>query len=480
MNSLRITKYALKCLEELVESQKQLVFTKIELFNNGNLRHTIDDVVVVIGAVVIEVLGRVFGHELESDIEINELKLYARVGSDEFVFGEGSQNKVQTLVEKNALDTLDFKLNTSISKTSLVNVFINGAYVGDQIKVLGQQDIESLTPNYKIVGKFDEYYQSRELENLEDELTYSDIFYIYSRYNCLTDTHSAIMKKNLLGYGSSSNGKPDKSLPIYEYTIAAPETPQLSQGGTSTELDPAPIILLTSGMHGNEKSAVYSAFQFVYQLLTEEALDVLLANFTFKIIPIVNPGGYTANKRNNLRGVNLNRNFTYHWDSSTSNEKGEAPLSEVESQIVSKWLNDNRNAVAYIDHHNFIRDYPGRDKRMTSYHLSPSSELNGMYSSLIRILSRKWDKKYIPNRETVGKLAYGFSLGEFYQQNPGVINDAHHLFNINLAATPEAASEDPFDLSLCHTKTSLELNVELLTNYILAMVDTCIKNRKQD
>lgn len=478
MNNLKITDYALEYLEKLVENDEQLVFTKIELFNDGELQHTITDLIVVIGGVVVEVLGRVFGHDLTNDIEVNELKLYAKVGSDEFVFGEASQNKVQTLVEKNTLNTLEFKLNTTINKTSMVNVLINGAYVGDQVKVLGQSKPAELNPNYKIVGRFDEYYHSPELEDLQEELTDSDIFFIYNRYNYLSNTYQSIMKKNLLGYGSSSTGKPDKSLPIYEYVISPPETPQLSQGGTSTELDPAPLILLTTGVHGNEKSAVYSCYEFIRQMLEGNKLDALLANFQFKIIPIVNPGGYSANSRNNLNGVNINRNFNYEWDAFTSGEKGEQPLSEPESQIVSRWLEENKHAVAYIDHHNFIRSYPGRDRRMTSYHLTPNDELSCMYSSLMRLLSLKWNKKYLQDYNPAGDIAYGFSLNDFYHNCPGVINDAYYLHKINLSVTPEAASEDPFDISLYHTKTSLELNVELLVNYILAMVDTCMKNRQ--
>ena len=84
-------------------------------------------------------------------------------------------------------------------------------------------------------------------------------------------------------------------------------------------------------------------------------LDSLLSNFTFRIIPIANPGGYNANSRNNLRNVNINRNFSYGWINSS--ESVDAPYSEIETQIIHQWLLNNKNAFAYIDHHNFTRNF---------------------------------------------------------------------------------------------------------------------------
>lgn len=203
-----------------------------------------------------------------------------------------------------------------------------------------------------------------------------------------------------------------------------------------------------------------------------EGIADLKSNFSFKIIPIVNPGGYNANTRNNTRNVNINRNFSYLWDKSSDSEKGTAPYSEIETQIVNNWLIENKHAFAYLDYHNFTRiNFPGRNVESVSYHFSPNNKLDLMYSSLMRRLSDRWRNKYFSNFASLGNIAFGFVHSGYYGNTPATINEAHYTYGIKLSATPEATYNDPVTPSVWNTKTVVETNTEMFINYILAMVD---------
>ena len=69
--------------------------------------------------------------------------------------------------------------------------------------------------------------------------------------------------------------------------------------------------LLTSGVHGNEKSAVWGLYMFIRDLLeSDESWSAYIENnFFFDIIPVIDPWGYDNNSRNNKNNVNINRDY---------------------------------------------------------------------------------------------------------------------------------------------------------------------------
>lgn len=165
--------------------------------------------------------------------------------------------------------------------------------------------------------------------------------------------------RNLLGYGSKADGTADTSLPIYEYVIGNP-----IQLENINRISPAPLVLLTSGIHSDEKTAMMALYNFVAALFdSSNAIATEIRNsMMFRIVPLINPWGYDATTtknegRLNARGVNLNRNFKPYWSDGSPSERGSAPYSELETQALKAWLDDYApSALFHYDFHNHGRN----------------------------------------------------------------------------------------------------------------------------
>ena len=149
-------------------------------------------------------------------------------------------------------------------------------------------------------------------------------------------------EKTLLGYATNEGTPttPDNNYPIYAYSWKS------TAGNLKNSFSFKPkTLLLTSGVHGDEKGAVYSMYIFA-KLLTNNMNNSIIreiySNFDITIVPLVNPYGVTMNTQNNKRNVNINRNFSYNWDSQTDPEKGESALSELESQALNNLITQEK------------------------------------------------------------------------------------------------------------------------------------------
>jgi len=90
--------------------------------------------------------------------------------------------------------------------------------------------------------------------------------------------------------------------------------------------DPAGIPVLVVGcIHGNEPAGIAVA---------RYLLDNPPAGLDLWIVPVLNPDGLATKARGNAHGVDLNRNFPYHWRRLGGvYYSGRHPLSEVEARI---------------------------------------------------------------------------------------------------------------------------------------------------
>lgn len=179
--------------------------------------------------------------------------------------------------------------------------------------------------------------------------TYEEVIALY---DALVATRPDYVTKNALTSGDLTN---------YEYVFSTGNYNKY----TDARRDPdpeitKPTILLTSGVHGYERSAVVSLYLLMRDLCNDNyALTELLNYVNIRVIPVGCPWGYTHNSRLNANGVNINRNFaTTAWNdygpgtSGSSEYAGPSAGSEDETKIIQNWMQAHSDALFYVDFHN--------------------------------------------------------------------------------------------------------------------------------
>lgn len=130
-------------------------------------------------------------------------------------------------------------------------------------------------------------------------------------------------------------------------TTALPNHQWMSETGTSVQDRPIPVwrlgdwdthhdvqpTLLMGAIHGDEPESAWLVARCLRAWEKSDDLPVI-------VIPVVNPDGLLANTRQNVNGVDLNRNFpTNNWMLDNTDPQyygGPSPASEPETQ----WLVD--------------------------------------------------------------------------------------------------------------------------------------------
>lgn len=120
-------------------------------------------------------------------------------------------------------------------------------------------------------------------------------------------------------------------------------------------------IMLTACIHGNEYTGFYSLAQFLGLLVRNwqehPQLYKLRKSVRIIAVPMVNPWGFANQKRQNVNGVDVSRNFPKYWDEFSSDTpgdtyyKGTAPLSEAEAKLMDDLFKRYKEATAHVDFH---------------------------------------------------------------------------------------------------------------------------------
>lgn len=115
--------------------------------------------------------------------------------------------------------------------------------------------------------------------------------------------------------------------------IVSSESNKWAEAGT-----PMHKALLCSGMHGNEKPGCWATHLAIRDILNSNKpwATYIKSNLEVRIVPCLNPHGYTAHSRHNSNGVDLNR---------------EAGRAEPERKALMQWISANSDALALIDMH---------------------------------------------------------------------------------------------------------------------------------
>jgi protein MpaA len=100
--------------------------------------------------------------------------------------------------------------------------------------------------------------------------------------------------------------------------------------------------LVVGCIHGDETAGIAIARRLLHA--SPVALDLW-------VVPTLNPDGAAAGTRGNARGVDLNRNFPWHWKRLKGRVySGPRPLSEPESRIAYKLIKRLRPQVSIWFH----------------------------------------------------------------------------------------------------------------------------------
>lgn len=174
----------------------------------------------------------------------------------------------------------------------------------------------------------------------EGSLNSKTVAEVYARYDAMVTNYPLYVSResNLC---SITSGSTTWDVRVYKFgfnkLIIRDE-----EGGNETtydnlyndNLDNKRTILVTCGMHGNEKTPWWGAMLAFEELLSsdEEWAKYIKANFFFYVIPCLNPYGLDNNTRNNENNVDLNR---------------AAGANATARVALTQWVSDKKDIIYY-------------------------------------------------------------------------------------------------------------------------------------
>jgi hypothetical protein len=226
---------------------------------------------------------------------------------------------------------------------------------------------------------------------------------LFGRYITLDEIEPLLVKYPIEIIGQSVQGKP-----IYKL--------QLGSGTTR--------ILMWSQMHGNESTTTKALFDFISLLNSGSDLaQKLLSEFTFCMIPMLNPDGAKLYTRENANNIDLNRDAQN--------------LSQPESKVLRKAFEDFKPNYCYNLHDQRTIYAAGQTNNpATVSFLAPAyndnRDINEVRTKAMNVIVAmdKVLQQFIPNQ--VGRFDDSFNLncvGDTFQyfNVPTVLFEAGHF-----------------------------------------------------
>ena len=310
--------------------------------------------------------------------------------------------------------------------------------------------VDSIKSNYcNIHGEFNDFTYDTSINDY------------FSKLDALVD--GKYITKETLGLDSSGTYN------VYKYNL----TPmQVSVPRFSDKK--IPKILINCGIHGFEKASVFSIYYFIYNLVNnwqnDEILEYLRFNVEFEIIPVSNPWGYVKNSYLNANGVNINRNFEYGWVLEEKGDQygGAEPFSEVETKYIKNMIDNNLDAVYYVDYHTQGNKSTNPTYDNLIWH-SLCGQNGVFHNDKINIAAKNHIEKmsrYIPiNYNTENKLhgyisnTNGTGLSKSYGAQNGIISSTFEGF----VKLPTGDSS--------YSNKCIKANTESLVNWLACVID---------
>ncbi|MFG0328906.1 MAG: M14 family zinc carboxypeptidase [Phycisphaerales bacterium] len=119
-----------------------------------------------------------------------------------------------------------------------------------------------------------------------------------------------------------------------------------------------PSFMMVSAHHGNEIITPVIALDAISRFTSEYGSDPRVTDavdsYEIWIAPVWNPDGYVAGTRHNARDRDLNRDYPFGWEADGCTS-GDAPLTEVETQTMIVWSED-QGFDKVLDYHSSGRE----------------------------------------------------------------------------------------------------------------------------
>ena len=155
-----------------------------------------------------------------------------------------------------------------------------------------------------------------------------------------------------------SNFLTHENRPIYHVRIS--DNPNVDEAEAK--------VLYTAIHHAREPMSLMETIFYMWFILenygTNDEVSYLVNNFQMYFVPCINADGYVYRRNNGggVYGVDLNRNYSYGWNTTgtstnTSNDTycGTSAFSEPETQAI-RWLVQNNDFITAFNAHTYAQD----------------------------------------------------------------------------------------------------------------------------
>lgn len=278
---------------------------------------------------------------------------------------------------------------------------------------------------------------------------------VNSSPSVITDIYDALVTE-MPGYVSKTT-----LATVGEYTIAQYDFKNMRIENNTSKPINKPKIIVTAGVHGYEQGSCWCLAQFMDLLArntTDELLTAIKENIDFSIVPVANPYGFAHNQRKNENGIDINRNFKYGFtpgDDPTSDYYGGTTAeSEIETQAIVQFLENNSDAILVLDYHNIASGYP-------LYYLY-SDEQATLCNAVFSTLTDKWRGIYtgFPTNRLLGYCNNGTPASFAYYAT----HEQYNSFTLETPWTMPVVGQTQYD------KPTIMTGIDVFVNTILAII----------
>jgi len=209
-----------------------------------------------------------------------------------------------------------------------------------------------------------------------------------------------------------------------------------------------PKIIITSGVHGQEKNSNFAVYHFMRKLLENRennALNTLLTNVHLVIVPLICPSGFADVTYHNRSDVNLNRDFPPHGS-----------VTQPETEYVKAVIDGHSDADLHLDFHNQTAH-----NTIIGYSLTDDDEVARITTNVYKYIGSQWQNKNsdFPQDRT---YQWGYTSGA----NIGTVGRYSHSEHDMPSAIIETAVNHPFISEGWNGQNITQIGVDLLLNTI--------------